>query len=693
MFFDSPAQRFAPHPHRIDIAPLGQNRRPSRSLFVLLGWVVSATAGLGQQIPDWFSRPAPLHSPTGQVVRVSSAEQILAAGEQMTAGSTLMIEPGLYKLPRPLVLRQKKDVTIRSVSGDPGSVTLTGKGWDEGDDHDDILHVGDCDGITIAGLTFAECRSYGIKVEAEHAPRNVQIHNCRFRNIGIRAIKGSAGQDPAVRAIKGSVRYCDFENTKVPPGESLFGGDYIAAIDMMALEDWTFSDNSFRNIKGRNGGGRAAIFVWVRSRKVVVERNLIVNCDRGISFGNPGQSTANQPGERLAYVSDGIIRNNFIAGGADCGIELWHADRIKVWHNSIWRPEENWRRGIRIGTGTVQSEVVNNLVHGGIQIEGGQAETNHNLAERLDGYFVDPSSGNLALTSRAKGAIDQGVVLAEVPRDVRGLPRSGAPDLGAWEFGAEKKDWVEPMKKVHARFTGKPGTCAQFGDSITLSGAFWSPLNAEPKNMSPAVEADYRLVKSHLKPEWLNQKGPSFGNQGSMTIQWARENVSSWLAKLNPEVAVIMFGSNDVGQMNAREYEKTTREVVAACLTNGTVVILTTAPPQTGRMEKCMDFAAAIRRIAKDGKIPLIDYCDEILQRRANDWDGASATFKGVPGDTYEVPTLISRDGIHPSNPQKYFNDFSEEALGRNGYGLRNYLTMTSYAKVIREVLGSAGKP
>ena len=644
-------------------------------------------------IPNWFAKAPPLPPPQGEAIRVATSDELLAAADRVAPGGTILLTDGHYKLPRVMVLRQKKNVTIRSISGEPGSVTLTGKGWADGDEYDDILHVSDCDGVTIAGLTFAECRSYGVKVEAEHAPKNVQIYNCRFRNIGIRAIKGSAGQNPNVRAIKGSVRYCDFENTKVPPAEWLFGGDYIAAIDMMALDDWIFSDNTFRNIKGRNGGGRAAIFIWVRSRNIAVERNLIVNCDRGVSFGNPGQSTANQPGKELAYVSDGIIRNNFIAGGADCGIELWHAEGIKVWHNSIWRPEQNWTRGIRIGTGTVQSEVVNNLVHGGIQIDGGRAETKHNLAERIDGYFVDPSSGNLALTARATGAIDRGVVLSGVPRDVRGLPRRGAPDLGAWEFRADEKDWVEPMRKVHARFSGRPGTCAQFGDSITFSGAYWSPLTAEPKNMRPAVQAAYRLVKNHLNREGLNQKGPSFGNQGSMTIRWARENVSSWLAKLNPEAAVIMFGSNDVGQMKVEEYEKTTREVVAACLTNGTVVLLTTAPPQTAMMEKCLDFAAAIRRVASDAKVPLIDYSGEILRRRSSDWDGASIAFRVVPGDSYEVPTLISRDGVHPSNPQAYFNDFSEEALGRNGYGLRNYLTMIAYAEVIGDVLGAAGKP
>ena len=250
----------------------------------------------------------------------------------------------------------------------------------------------------------------------------------------MRAIKGSAGQDPNTHAVKGSVRYCSFENTRVPPADWLFGGDYIAAIDMMALEDWTFSDNVFRNIKGRHGGGRAAIFLWVRSRGVVVERNLILNCDRGVAFGNPGQSTANLAGERLAYVTDGVIRNNFITGGPDCGIELWYAERIKVLHNTIWRPEQNWSRGIRIGTGTAQTDVVNNLVHGEIRLEGGEAQVRQNLAGRLDGYFVDPASGNLALTPAANRAIDQGVPLPEVADDIRRRPRSNHPDLGAWEL-------------------------------------------------------------------------------------------------------------------------------------------------------------------------------------------------------------------------------------------------------------------
>ena len=411
----------------------------ARLVSLVFLWVAigGRTATLDGGIPSWFPQAPPLPPPRGEVVRAATVEELLAAVDRIEPGGTILLAEGHYRLPRVLILQRKKNLTIRSAGEDPTKVTLSGKGWDSNVKGDDIVHIGQCDGVTIADLTFTDCRSYGIKVEAENAPKNIHIYNCRFRDIGVRAIKGSAGNDPNIRAVKGSVRYCSFENTRVPPADWLYGGDYISAIDMMALEDWTFSDNCFRNIKGRNGGGRAAIFIWVRSRRVVVERNLIIDCDRGVAFGNPGQSTANLAGEQLAYVSDGIIRNNVIVGGADCAIELWYAERIKVFNNSIWRPERNWSRGIRVGTGTLETEIVNNLVHGEIRLDGGEAQLRQNLTRRLDGYFVDPASGNLALTSAASGAIDQGVALPEVTDDIRQRSRSGRPDLGAWEANRE----------------------------------------------------------------------------------------------------------------------------------------------------------------------------------------------------------------------------------------------------------------
>ncbi len=409
-------------------------------LALVLWLAAQLSAETGQVVPPWMAKAPPLPPPDGEIIHVSTADELLAACERVGPGGTILVADGHYKLPRVIVLAGKKNIALRSASGDPTKAILNGKGWASKAKGDDILHIARCDGVTIADLTFADCRSYGVKVEAENAPRDIHIYNCRFRDIGVRAIKGSAGQDPSVRAVKGSVRFCHFENTRIPPADWLFGGDYIAAIDMMALDDWAFRDNVFRNIKGRNGGGRAAIFIWVRSRRVVVERNLIVNCDRGVAFGNPGQSTANLADQQPVYVSDGVIRNNFIAGGPDCGIELWYVDRIKVHNNSIWRPDRNWSRGIRIGAGTTRTEIINNLVHGEIRLEGGEAQLRHNLSRRLDGYFVDPAAGDLRLTSEAVAAIDHGVSLPDLTDDIRGRPRRGPADMGAWEFDIESED-------------------------------------------------------------------------------------------------------------------------------------------------------------------------------------------------------------------------------------------------------------
>lgn len=388
-------------------------------------------------MPEWWPSAPPLPPPAGQVRRVTTVDELLHAAESAASGETILVEEGRYSMPRVLVLRGRQQITIRGASGNPDKVILTGRGWDSGMEHDDIVHITACSGVTLADLTLADCHSYGIKVESESSPQDIHIYHCRFRDIGVRAIKGSAGQDLNNRATRGSVRYCRFENTRIPPPEWSFGGDYISAIDMMALQSWTFSDNFFRNIRGQTGGARAAVFIWVRSRDIIVERNMFVDCDRGIAFGNPGKTTAATPDERVRHVDQGVICNNMIAGGSDCGIELWSVEHTRVLHNSIWRPEQNWSRGIRVGAGTIDAEIRNNLVHGEISFEGGTARLEHNLSGRWDHYFEKPPAGDLSLRANAVRAIDQGEFLEAVPLDIRGQGRSPRPDIGAWEFRKE----------------------------------------------------------------------------------------------------------------------------------------------------------------------------------------------------------------------------------------------------------------
>jgi hypothetical protein len=252
---------------------------------------------------------------------------------------------------------------------------------------------------------------------------------------------------------------------------------------------------------------------------------------------------------------------------------------------------------------------------------------------------------------------------------------------------AADSDWVEPMKKVHSKFSGTPGTLALLGDSITYSLGFWAPLEYAPKTVAADIGKPIEVVKGYMKPDcWRKWRGPEYGNESGKTIVWASEKVDDWLKKVNPEVAVLMFGTNDLNGVEAKEFEVKTRAVVERCLKNGTIVILTTLPPRSGVVEKAKKFAEVQRMIAADLKVPLVDYQAEILKRRPNDWDGTLAKFKESAADVYQVPTLIAADGVHPSNP-KMHQDYSEDALDRNGYQLRNVLTVKAYSEVIRLVL------
>ena len=402
----------------------------------LVGAVLLAAVGIGEP-----KEAPPLPPPQGSVQTVNDAAQLVAAVEKAGDDTTILIADGTYRLPRLIYMRGKKNMTVRGASGDPDKVVLCGKGWDSEDKQDDILRIGDCENVTVAHLTFSDCHSYGVKVQAEDNPRNIHIYNCHFRDIGIRMIKGSGAagrRGPCARG--GSIRFCHFENTRIPPAHWLYGGNYISAIDMMALDGWTISDNVFKNIKGCTGGGRAAIFIWVLSRNVTVERNLIVDCDRGVAFGNPSISTS-KVGEEEFHMQNGICRNNFIVPGPDAGIELWWVDGAKIYSNTIWRRDVSGR-GIRCGSRLNNVRVADNLVRGQILNEGDKSESHlrleKNLAGSLDGWFVNPAAGDLHLTKLAVGALHAAVPLPEVVDDFDGRPRGTQPDIGASEFDARR---------------------------------------------------------------------------------------------------------------------------------------------------------------------------------------------------------------------------------------------------------------
>lgn len=391
----------------------------------------------------------PLPSREGRQVRVSTVPALREALENARPGDTILIADGSYLIERPLLLKGKQHLTLRSASGDPAKVTLRGAGAWRGptDDYrsianEDLLVIQRSGDIVIAHLTFADVRHYGIKVGIDRDrippnPNNIHIYNCRFRDIATRAIKGVAMADRKP-VLGGSVRFCEFENTGIPDPSwawAIYEGNYVSAIDMMYLKDWTFSDNIFRNYKGASGNGRGAIFIWNQSRNITVERNVFIGCDRAIAYGNPSEPTNYEPG--TLHVYDGAIRNNFIVmtpgphARHSKGIEIVWTDNVRVYHNTIWAAEPHWR-AVHYFQKIHRLHVANNLVRGRIQGEG-DVRAEGNVVGELEGYFVNPLQGDLHLTARGADALGKGIVLPAVTDDFDGQERDQPPDVGADE--------------------------------------------------------------------------------------------------------------------------------------------------------------------------------------------------------------------------------------------------------------------
>ena len=79
---------------------------------------------------------------------------------------------------------------------------MRGRGFDDVSRGDDILRIAGCENVTVAYLTFADCHAYGLKVEAEHSPKNIHVYHCHFLNIGTRGLKGSTAQRTVAAAAR-----------------------------------------------------------------------------------------------------------------------------------------------------------------------------------------------------------------------------------------------------------------------------------------------------------------------------------------------------------------------------------------------------------------------------------------------------------------------------------------------------------
>jgi hypothetical protein len=392
---------------------------------------LSAAPGFGE----------PLALTRGEVRRVRTVAELksaLEAANGSKSAATILLEDGMYLLDVPALEIQCPGLVVRSASGNRDAVIV--RGPDEGPQASvgNVFLVAAND-VVIADLTLGWCRYHGIQVRGE-SPFDVfglRVHNCRLVNCNQQFIKGSSRDDDPVGATDGSIEHCLFEFTSGWAYQ-----DYTGGIDIHKGVNWIVRDNLFRNLRvsaGQQGISEHAVHFWkrcpTRPQNVVVERNWILNCDRGIGFGLGSLDGGFQGG-------NSVIRNNMAFNDGtgphtDVGIGLEYASGVHVDNNTVviqkyWGPMEYRFAG--------SSNLVfrNNLVNRPIQRRDSAplaAQTN-NLERVEDSWFRDLAAGDLRLVPAAKPAIDRGTTLSTFNDDVDGRPRPQGPawDIGAHEF-------------------------------------------------------------------------------------------------------------------------------------------------------------------------------------------------------------------------------------------------------------------
>jgi hypothetical protein len=180
----------------------------------------------------------------------------------------------------------------------------------------------------------------------------------------------------------------------------------------------------------------------------------------------------------------------------------------------------------------------NNIVVGPAMVYGDPAplpDTTGNIWVQRDisSWFKNPSIGDLHLNAIATQAIDQGLVLADVPNDFDDKPRDSNPDIGADEYGNESVSlpWNYEAPAGPYGFIVYPNP---FSTGVTINAKF--PNAQIPK--FPNLNISIYDIKGQLVDQFF-----SFGKLGNSGFG----NSYAWYANNQPNGIYIFKLETDRG--------------------------------------------------------------------------------------------------------------------------------------------------
>jgi len=283
------------------------------------------------------------------------------------------------------------------------------------------------------------------------------------------------------------------------------------------------------------------------------------------------------------------------------------------------------------------------------------------LKSAPEGMSIDPATGKVTWLPTHNQAPFQNVAV-EVSAD----GGKAVQEFEVHVIGLNDAQ-VAAMKKVNAGFTGVDHSFMGIGDSITDSFAWVLDMTYRDQDHSPSwrTSAGYvfipRGAEHCSKGGWrtTNAVGDLDGKCPPTVIEYA-------LTHDRPELATIMYGTNDVVNVPTEVYARNLAFIVDKCLEHNCIPILCiptryTWKKRNGEMFDVARFFPDIRRIARERNLPVISLYH---------------LFENEPD-----PLSLFGDGVHPNNNKDegpyQLNDRT------HGYNIINHAIYSMYRALI----------
>jgi hypothetical protein len=293
-----------------------------------------------------------------------------------------------------------------------------------------FLQLYNVEHIVVADLTLRNFPGHMLKLDGNTEanqpwyPRDIVFHNLELHDCGDQMIK--AAGEPI--GCADGVLECSYLH--YTDGLNIESNYETQGIDLHESHNWIVRDNVFERMRiqktAAHAGNGSGVLMWDRTDSILVERNLIVNCDAAIKLG------ATWYLDTCDYMT--AVNNLVIYDDSDSRYDISNVNMFEIGqdvtnggldHNTIWNPAQ-------ANTGTMfycpnsVYPLRNNLFYHGTTRRAAGAANNTTVAD--SSWFVSVGSKDFRLTqNRTQPSVG-------VTQDIRRLARANPPTVGAYEF-------------------------------------------------------------------------------------------------------------------------------------------------------------------------------------------------------------------------------------------------------------------